>query len=304
MKKKSNAAFYVALVVLIVAIAASIGIGQWKKPTPGGLDKNLDGSQYTQYVDDAAGVLSDETEQTLALYNANWAKKYGSRIAVYTVADAEDSALEGLATQRGRAMGLGGGDALLCLSAASGRYYLEYGNAFGSLLDESAQEELRQALNVPLAGGHFDEAATGFFGAMNVVYGTTGGPQRESGGSSIMTVVLLLVVLFAVLSAVDKSRYATYRRRYGGMDAPPVVFRPILFWHGPGFGWTGGMHHGHSGFNDHDDFGGGGFGGGGFGGFGGGGFGGGGGGGFGGGGFGGGGGGGGGGFGGGGFGSR
>lgn len=36
---------------------------------------------------------------------------------------------------------------------------------------------------------------------------------------------------------IDSARYTAYRQRYYGVVNPPYVFRPILFWHGPSYGW-------------------------------------------------------------------
>lgn len=36
-----------------------------------------------------------------------------------------------------------------------------------------------------------------------------------------------------ILNAIDRRRYNTYRARYYGVIDPPVMFRPIFFWHRP-----------------------------------------------------------------------
>ena len=59
----------------------------------------------------------------------------------------------------------------------------------------------------------------------------------RSAGEMLGAVVVLLVILLVIASVLDSMRYASYRQRYYGVPNPPYVFRPILFWHGPGWGW-------------------------------------------------------------------
>ena len=65
----------------------------------------------------------------------------------------------------------------------------------------------------------------------NQVYG------GRSAGEMLAAVVVLLVILVVIASVLDSMRYTSYRQRYYGVPNPPYVFRPILFWHGPGWGW-------------------------------------------------------------------
>lgn len=53
----------------------------------------------------------------------------------------------------------------------------------------------------------------------------------------VISLLVLLVAALMVLSAIDRARYNSYRARFYGVASPPYVFRPILFWHGPGYGW-------------------------------------------------------------------
>ena len=49
--------------------------------------------------------------------------------------------------------------------------------------------------------------------------------------------VPVVVIVLIVATIADQYRYNDYRRRYYGVPNPPVTFRPILFWHGPRWGW-------------------------------------------------------------------
>ena len=49
--------------------------------------------------------------------------------------------------------------------------------------------------------------------------------------------VVLLVVLVLLFNCLDGIRYNSWSARYGGMAVPPVVYRPIFWWHRPGSAW-------------------------------------------------------------------
>lgn len=81
----------VAVALTVVMIAAAIGIGQVRGssapavPQAAGLDKSLSTSSYATWISDEAEVLSEQEEQQICLYNANWVARYDSLIAVATV---------------------------------------------------------------------------------------------------------------------------------------------------------------------------------------------------------------------------
>ena len=72
----------VAVALTVVMIAAAIGIGQVRGssapavPQAAGLDKSLSTSSYATWISDEAEVLSDQEEQQICLYNANWVARY------------------------------------------------------------------------------------------------------------------------------------------------------------------------------------------------------------------------------------
>ena len=55
--------------------------------------------------------------------------------------------------------------------------------------------------------------------------------------ASFLPVIVLLVVLLVLFSWIDSLRYSSWRGRYGTMAVPPVVYRPIFWWHRPGSRW-------------------------------------------------------------------
>ena len=94
----------VAVVLTLLIILASIGLGQVRRPVqsspapepadPSALDTSLNTSGYTDWLWDEAGVLSDATEETLCLYNANWDARYGMIMAVAAVSDTDGMAID------------------------------------------------------------------------------------------------------------------------------------------------------------------------------------------------------------------
>lgn len=244
---------WVAWLLAGVMIAAAVGIGLSKgpasntpAPAPGpGLDEGLSTSKYEKWIWDDAGVLSSKTEKEIALYNANWDYRYNSVVAVVTTGSTSD--LEEFAWLQGSDMGLGEGDAILAISARDGDWFVAPGNDFATILTNKAVSQLEDALS----GGLSDKTVLAFYEQLNQVYyqnfglgnaqpGGSYSPGHSGGGERMAGLVMLAIILIAivvVINAIDQSRYNTYRRRYYGVVNPPVVFRPIFFWHGPGSYW-------------------------------------------------------------------
>lgn len=261
----------VAIFLCIVAIAAAVGIGWWRKPaeppapTPGAaqstsLDPDLDTTKYEKYVYDKAGILTAVNKDRLALYNANWDNRYNSVVAVVTVNGLEGS-IEDYAWDQGVDMSLTEGDAVLAIDV-NGNYFMAPGEDFSSILTDQVVDRLGAILDdsanqLDPAGGIMD-----FYDALNDVYIQNfglGNAAVEDPGSGyyddyydsyydnyyygyntsgfLVGVIGLLIVFLVIASAIDSTRYRAYHSRYYGMGAPPVMFRPILFWHGPHYGW-------------------------------------------------------------------
>lgn len=258
---KKNKSYIVAIVVLVIAILAAAVIGWARRPASevknqkGELDSSLTLEMTTVYDD--AGVLSSATEKTLAIYNANWDSRYHSVVAVVTVRSTGTESVENAAWDEGVDIGLKEGDAVLLIAVDDESYYLAPGQEFETLLSNRAAEKLESALLGGLDSGDFDRGVLDFFSALNEVYiDNFGLGSQESYGygydydidpfftsastilvSRIITVVFLVILLLVILSAIDSARYNTYRAQYYGVETPPVVFRPILFWHGPRSSW-------------------------------------------------------------------
>lgn len=236
--KKSNKSYAIGWVVLLATIVAAVALGQMKKPTAVVPDYNT--GAYARFVSDTADVLSDQQEETICRYNAAWDAKYGVTVAFLAPAtDFED--LEGYAYTWGDAAGLDERDAVLIYNAVQDSYYVAPGEEFRNALTVSAQGKLASALDntaVP-----FGQAAVDFYGVMDGVLSNAFGTWQNgyaAGGSYATTIVMLisfLVILFLILWAVESARFSTYRARYYGVVTPPVVYRPVFFWHRPGSRW-------------------------------------------------------------------
>ena len=86
---------WVAWLLTAVMIVGAVAIGRAKPSAPAaspstpaadlGLDTSLSTKQFADYIWDEAGVLSSKEEEAICLYNANWAQRYDSIIAVAAV---------------------------------------------------------------------------------------------------------------------------------------------------------------------------------------------------------------------------
>lgn len=241
----------VAIAIMVLAIALSVFIG-WARhwygavlPEPGlELDENLDSAYYGQFIYDQANLLGGSAEKKLALYNANWDARYNSLTAFVSVdsvsIDAEDYAYDMAAD-----FGLGDGDALLLVVKDSDQYRFVFGDDFAAIINAKAQDQLTSAMD----GGAWEGDVLDFYAALNGIltanFGAGSGTAGQSNsysagagfGSTLVMLLILAVIVILLLSAIDRSRYNAYRARYYGVVNPPVVFRPILFWHGPTSAW-------------------------------------------------------------------
>lgn len=243
----------VAIAVMVLSIILSVGIGRLKGPTTlvpePELAANLDTAYYEQFIYDQADVLGSSAEKKLALYNANWDARYNSLTAFVSVdnvsGDAEDYAYDWAAD-----FGLGEGDALLLVVKDSGLYRFVWGDDFDTIMNGKNQDQLAACMD----GGSWEGDTLDFYATLHEILvanfregnGTSGSSQsgqnvRPSAGvsvaNSVVMLVILIVIVVLLLSAIDKARYNTYRRQYYGVANPPVIFRPIFFWHRPGSAW-------------------------------------------------------------------
>ena len=247
--KKSYAAGWV---VLIIAIAAAVILGQLRKPSVGApapeqaarLDPTLDTSYVEQFIYDKADVLDGDTEDLLALYNANWNYRYNSVVGFFSV-DSVEVDPEEYAYDLSEDYGLGDGDALLLVVEDTDEFRFVWGDEFDGIMNGKAIDALGEAMS----SKDWDHDVSSFYSTLDTIYRDNFGlgnagveePNDSYGAyysvSWVLYLVLFLVMVYAILSAIDRSRYNAYRAQYYGVVNPPVVFRPIFFWHGPRYGW-------------------------------------------------------------------
>jgi len=251
MKLLKNRAF--AIFVLIAAIALSSLYGLSKKPAaevPEGaapLDESVSTSYLDPYILDNAHLLSFRTEKTVGIYDANWDKAFGGILAVVTEdsvsGDLEDAAWDW--ASRIGSDGLGENDAILLLDAqakdyrliASGRFYDYVAAQPSSFVDSCLYEYVQK--------GDYDGGVMNLLGQLHLVMSSgyqedaffTGGAGVFSLIASLVPVILLIVVLVVLFNIIDGIRYSSWYGRYGTMPVPPVVYRPIFWWHRPGSRW-------------------------------------------------------------------
>ena len=236
----------VALTLAMIAGAVFIGLNREEtvpnSPAASGLDTSLSTGAYEQWVGDFAQVLSAEEEEQICLYNANWDQRYGSLIVVETLASAPNTSLKDYAISQAQAFELTAYDGYLAIVPSTGEAYLAVGMSY-PLSDSQIGSYLSQYLYDDLQAGKCGQGVLALFAGLNEYYvDNYGVPAQEGGyyvdqGSRLASVVMLLVILFVIANVIDRLRYDAYRQRYYGVVNPPVIFRPILFWHGPAYGW-------------------------------------------------------------------
>ena len=252
----------IAILLSIAIIALSVFLGQTKYqeemrhpaiPAEGemlsgpALDTSLNGDNYDIFISDRAGVLTAAERQKIALYNANWDDAYRSIVAIIILRDTGNSTLSELAEAYLQEAQLESGDALLVIDAKTNSVYLTANDDFfPSWTGADFSNITARMMQVQLASGNIGEGILSLFTALHSEYSKL--PQYNMGTALqklaagvgffyVVRVAFWLILLFVVLSTLDRSRYNRYNRRYGGMTSSVPVFRPFLFWHGPGTRW-------------------------------------------------------------------
>lgn len=243
---------WVAVIITILVIALAVGIGWMRRPAASGaasagLDTNLDTSDYMDYLWDEAGVLSSSAEREIALYNANWDTRYGSIVAVAAVSDTGGADIADYAYTLANSIALSDRDAILVLDVGGADAYLLPGASFLTTLGSAEISELvSRCLYDDFMAGEYGDGTLALFSALNDEFVTSYGSGSSvyyyggvvSGRAvTLASVLLFVIILLFILTIIDHIRYSAYHRQYYGVLNPPVVFRPILFWHGPRFGW-------------------------------------------------------------------
>ncbi|MBR3703897.1 MAG: TPM domain-containing protein [Oscillospiraceae bacterium] len=197
------------------------------------LDESLSTAYYEEYVLDEAKILSSKTERSLSIYNANWDKMAGRIIAVVTAKNVGD--IEDAAWDWAYDLELGENDAILMIDASSGEYTVV---ASGTFYDDFAAQSgsfVDNAMYDGVSRGDYDSAVLSLFAQVHLLRGEYSYSSVGVGGVLLLIVVIILVIF--IFSMVDSMRYSRWNARYGSMPTPPVIYRPVLWWHRPGSIW-------------------------------------------------------------------
>lgn len=155
-----------------------------------------------------------------------------------------DGNIDDYAYDLGVQIELAAADGILVINTSNGECYLAVGSDY-PMTDSQVSSYMDQYLYEDAMAGKFGDGVVKLFTGVNEFYVDQYGLGYLSKGSSsynsrtdtIISVIALVVILVVIASILDSLRYTSYRQRYYGVVNPPYVFRPILFWHGPGYGW-------------------------------------------------------------------
>lgn len=250
MKLLKNRGFAVAVLIVTIALSSLYGLSKRPEaalPAPAlepELAAGLSTAAFAPYIVDDAQILSDDTEEQLSLYNANWDSLGGSILAVVTTKNAGD--IVDAAWDCADDLELGENDAVLLMDpAAEDSYLLSFGT-FAERFDGRESSYLTQYLYEDFQAGQYDAGVLALFEQihMNLFHPAAGGTAISTAGtgvlpvlSAVIPVVVLLLVMVVLFNVIDSMRYTSWNRSYGSMDIPPVVYRPIFWWHRPGSAW-------------------------------------------------------------------
>lgn len=239
----------VAVLVLIAAIVLSSLYGLSKKPVvevPDGappLNEAVSTSYLDPYILDNAHILSFRTEKLIGIYSANWDQMFQGILAVVTEesvsGDLEDAAWDW--AYRIGTDGLGENDAILLIDAGAEDFRLIASGRFYDLIAAQPPNFVESCF---IQGASYDDNVVNLLGQLHLLMGSS--YQEDAfftgGGVSgviaaIIPVIFLIVVLVVLFNIIDGIRYSSWYGRYGSMSAPPVIYRPIFWWHRPGSRW-------------------------------------------------------------------
>lgn len=158
MKVFKNRGFALAVLVLVIVAGSVYGLS--RKPIA---------VEYHQWIADDAGLLTQETRQTLEEYNDQWNNKYTAVVAVATVDSTHGRSVEKYAAQLGKAWGLGPSDMLL-LMVKGDHYYVLLGDSVNSTATDTQLNKLKNAVETDYYKNDYDRAALSFFRVADVVY--------------------------------------------------------------------------------------------------------------------------------------
>ena len=249
MKLLRSKPFAIAVMIAAIAVSIFISIPHMKAeatPQPDvetsvELDYGLPTGEYRQYIVDHANVLSDKTEELIAIYNANWVELSRRVMAVVTVNLSDDPYAE--AWFWAAELQLYADDAILLIDVSNQTYVVDAAGTFEDTLLAMPDGFIDDAMYSAIVyQNDYDTAVLNLFEEIHATerrYEMDLTPVFGSVARAglVVLIVMAIILVIVICSIVDTARYSSWNARYGTMTAPPVVYRPILWWHRPGSRW-------------------------------------------------------------------
>ncbi|MCI8594205.1 MAG: TPM domain-containing protein [Oscillospiraceae bacterium] len=204
------------------------------------------------YINDAAGVISSETEEYINGKVDALSQRCGAQIAIAAVDFFDGLSSEDYAYQVFNSWGVGdkneNNGLLLVFAVGENKVWAMCGTGLERSLGPKLETYLEDYFYDEYDAENYDSAVRGWFDAVYGWFdsyslpgyqgGSTGvqnpgdaqPPIQQQGGfataGAVITVLIVVVVLVVVF---DSMRYTRYRRRYllPGMPPPPFVYRPF-----------------------------------------------------------------------------
>lgn len=240
----------IAALILALIIAACVGIKfivNATRPlveTPVGtayLDNKIDTNSVSHLLVDGAGVLSEETKQSVLIYNANWQALENRVLAVVTVENTTSAETD--AWQWFEQLSLGENDALLLLEAGGNREcVLVAKGKYEQDLATLHYGYMERMTYMPMRNGEFDTAVLEVFGQLHYFFGYDEEAywryEMRVGtiAVSIFAVVNIPILLHFISEQVDKRRFRKWYKDYA-TDPQLKHWRSVFFWHRTGSRW-------------------------------------------------------------------
>lgn len=229
------------IVTAIILIAANRPLVKAPKGTAP-LDNRIDTSAVAHLVVDEAGVLPEETERIIHIYNANWSVLAGWKLAVVTVETTENAETE--AWEWAERLELGKDDALLLMETnGNNKCALVANGKFREDLETLEDGYLERLTYMPMRAGDYDVAAMAVCARVHYFCGYDGESHRRANvlegviTISIVGVVALPIFIHLIGEKIDKRRFKRWYDDYGVSDPSVMPWRTLFFWHRVGSKW-------------------------------------------------------------------
>lgn len=241
---------------------------------------------YLSLIEDEADLFDLETSDSLAWANLDLNNSYGVTLALQTLESIpQGQTLDAYTLNHFSQLQLDPWDLLLVMETDTQDWYLAYGGSIAPKIE--ASQDLANLIRSHLDAQFFQEGSNeGILALVTEIHSWcannldlldaqegTAAPFFQSGDKvesitlgSILSGILFtllanvwwIVLLLVVLTLADRYRLTQYLAKYPHDPdmAPPVLFRPILFWHGPGSKWYARMvaYAAESPFEEEDDY--------------------------------------------------